>query len=332
MISRLRIFFIVIIPAMIANSCKTDFEVIAPYKETMVIYGLLNVSDTMQWIRVNKAFLGEGNALVMAQNPDSINYPDILDVKLEEYNAVNSLLRTLILQRETGIIKEEGVFANNPNVIYRTNDIDRIVASNKYKLVVYNRQSGQTATALEPVVDSISINSPLSGPSQVNWVSTFPVTVRWAGNEEGVLYQLVIRFNYSEENIQSGNIVNKYLDWQFPEIDAASNQISNISLEIEGTRFYEFVAVQLDPDPSVIRHAETLDFNITVAGEEFNTYIQVNHPPTGVNQSIPLYTNIDGGIGIFSSRLNQGVKGKTMNSASVDSLNFGSITGHLGFQ
>jgi len=71
----------------IFTSCSTDFEINAPYKETMVIYGLLNTLDTAQYIRISKAYLGEGNALIMAQEPDSINYADILDVKLERWYA-----------------------------------------------------------------------------------------------------------------------------------------------------------------------------------------------------------------------------------------------------
>src|SRR5204862_7713213 len=87
-----RIFILVscILTGFLFDSCSTDFSVEAPYKETMVIYGLLN-PDTMngkvQYIRISKAYLGEGNALIMAQERDSVNYADILDVNLERIDA-----------------------------------------------------------------------------------------------------------------------------------------------------------------------------------------------------------------------------------------------------
>ena len=65
-------------------ACKTDFDVIAPYREVMVIDGLLDATDSVQTVSVTKAFLGEGNALVMAQQSDSLNYADVLDVQLEK--------------------------------------------------------------------------------------------------------------------------------------------------------------------------------------------------------------------------------------------------------
>ena len=63
--------------------CKTDFEVNAPWKETTVIFGLLDQTQKVQMIKINKAFLGEGDANQFAQNPDSTNYdPNDLEVKL----------------------------------------------------------------------------------------------------------------------------------------------------------------------------------------------------------------------------------------------------------
>jgi len=66
--------FIFLLPVLFINSCKTDFDIIAPYKETTVVYGLLDPDTSVQYIKINKAFLGEGDALVMAQQMDSTNY------------------------------------------------------------------------------------------------------------------------------------------------------------------------------------------------------------------------------------------------------------------
>ena len=41
---------------------------------------------------------------------------------------------------------------------------------------------------------------------------------------------------------------------------------------------------------------------MTVGSEDLNTYIKVNEPITGIVQKRPQFTNINNGIGIFSSR------------------------------
>ena len=41
---------------------------------------------------------------------------------------------------------------------------------------------------------------------------------------------------------------------------------------------------------------------MTVGTEALNTYIKVNEPVTGISQQKPMFTNINNGLGSFSSR------------------------------
>ena len=54
---------------------KKTFNINAEWQDITVVYGLLDQSRFHHYIRVNKAFLGNGNALTMAKNFDSTNYP-----------------------------------------------------------------------------------------------------------------------------------------------------------------------------------------------------------------------------------------------------------------
>ena len=40
-------------------SCESDFEVNADWQELMVVHGILDQSQEEQFVRINKAFLGE---------------------------------------------------------------------------------------------------------------------------------------------------------------------------------------------------------------------------------------------------------------------------------
>ena len=72
--------------------------------------------------------------------------------------------------------------------------------------------------------------------------------------------------------------------------------------QIEGVKFFNFLSQNLTPDPSIVRQYINLDLVMTVGTEDLNTYIQVNEPITGIVQQRPQFTNINNGLGIFSSR------------------------------
>ena len=71
--------------AILFTSCETEVDLNAPYKNTTVIFGLLDpdyngdnvisVQDT-QWIKINKTFLGEGDNNNYAAVRDSSEYTD----------------------------------------------------------------------------------------------------------------------------------------------------------------------------------------------------------------------------------------------------------------
>jgi hypothetical protein len=148
--------------ASLFNSCSEDFDVVAPYKEVIVINGLLNASDTIQYIRVGKAFLGEGNAFVMAQQPDSVYYGDILEVNLERLTPQNQMVETIPLSRTTAVDKEPGLFVYPYQVLYTTNRL-LLQDGSKYRIRVRNTQTGVTASSTTRIVVDEGIR-PLTDP------------------------------------------------------------------------------------------------------------------------------------------------------------------------
>ncbi|MBS1689466.1 MAG: hypothetical protein JSS96_12130, partial [Bacteroidetes bacterium] len=63
---------------LICSSCSEKFKVAAPYKSITVAYGLMDMSDTAHYVRIQKAFLDENkSAITMAQNPDSNYFPQL---------------------------------------------------------------------------------------------------------------------------------------------------------------------------------------------------------------------------------------------------------------
>jgi hypothetical protein len=88
--------------------CSSELDINAPYKDITIVYGLLDSRDPIQFIKVNKAFLGEGDAYVFAQIPDSNEWGDAVGYarvhrKLNgQVVATFDLRDTLITNREPG--------------------------------------------------------------------------------------------------------------------------------------------------------------------------------------------------------------------------------------
>lgn len=340
-----RILYAVTAVIAVFNSCSNDFDVTEDWKETMVIIGLLNQSDSIQYIRVNKAYLGDGNALVMGGVYDSINYANTLTVVLNEITN-NIITNTFLLERDTSIIKPPGVFAYPNQVLFKTNAF--LNEDKQYELVVTNNETQKIARSKTKLVKNFYVNSP-TGSQQVNFTNpNFPFRVEWASAVNGRLYNLIVRFYYFEQNKVTLAIKDTFIDWEFTNVRGNDLQGGEIlSITFPGEQFYTFLSSkgnypgqQLYPSDSLWRHAgkssnenKMLDFILTVAGEEFATYLDVAST-SGVLQERPVYTNIDGGIGIFSARYTQKsttLYGKMLTSQSLDSLYAGQHTYDLGF-
>src|SRR5687768_6827809 len=115
-----KVYFLFVVVLFFA-SCKNDLELTAPYKEIPTIYAVLNPQDPVQTIRINKVFLGEGDANVMAKVHDSVNYgPGELTVTLDRFlNGAQSdaspNLRTIRFT-ESVINTAEGAFHTSQRV------------------------------------------------------------------------------------------------------------------------------------------------------------------------------------------------------------------------
>lgn len=314
------------------SSCKTDVDLLAPYKEVMVIYGVLDPTDSVQYIRINKAFLGEGNAYTFAQVADSFQYADVLDVKLERYKN-NNFAGAINLERFEGPPLKDGIFASAPNYLYRTTGLDSIYQDSEYKLVVTNTQTGNVVTSKTVIVSKVgSITNPASFQTAVDFADPDNQFIaKFTRGNNAKYYDLNMRFNYYETEI--ANPSNTQIKSVFFRVNGVE-YLSNNSLEIAVpySAFYSSLKRTIPVDPLVTRTARSVDLIWVGGAEELYTYYQVNRPPTGINQSIPQYTNIDGGIGIFSSKYSDAMNNKLLSSRSLDSLSNGAITKDLGFQ
>lgn len=320
--------------ASLLFGCSTDFDINAEWKDITVVYCLLNQNDSVHYVKVNKAFLGEGNALTMAADADSCTYGNNLEVSMEE-RIDGVLTHTWYLDTTTIYNKEAGVFYYPQQVVYKLKAyLDTLDQNAKYKLIVKNKKTGKLVYSETPLVQTFNIVKPAVGQTAV-FHSTNPYPVKWYSGVNGRLYQVVIRFNYWEKNINYPSDSSLlHINWSLGSFNAVGLEGNEeMSTNYSGDAFFRYLEAQIPQNNDIVRRVAVpnVTFIFTVAADDFYTYMEVNKPASGIVQEKPEFTNISNGIGIFSSRYEINVP-LPMHPVSLDSLYHGSHTKYLNFQ
>jgi len=324
-----KLTFLFLLSSILFSSCETDFNVNADWKEVTVVYGLLDQNEHKQYIRINKAFLGNENAYVMASVTDSINYnPNNLEVKIEKLSASGDVLETKILT-DTIMFKEDGLFSVEENIIYVFDTDNFLNKEKEYKLTITNLVSGDIISSQTKLIHNLSLMSAFNNSaykmgfySQTGDFSN--TTIEWTHSKNAAIYQMTLFVSYTE---YGADTIVKTVQKVYPIIEYDGNP--NMSQQITGEEFFNLLAYNIPSSTTVNRRINNLDILFSVGTADLNTYINLNEPPTGIVQERDLFTNIDGGIGLFTARYNKMQENiflttttKEAIATHLDSLNF----------
>ncbi|MFL2572867.1 MAG: hypothetical protein ACJ0P8_00285 [Flavobacteriales bacterium] len=284
-------------------SCETDFDVNANWKNVTIVYGLIDPNNEDQLIKINKAYLGQGDAIQMASISDSTNYdPSNLIVKIhrvrEQVFNTYDTLSTVVLT-DTVLDKDDGLFSTDDNIIYTFKKPSSFYNTNSiYVLEILNLSSGQKVTSETEIINSFSFESlnpsfewGLYNGELADSLRFRTKNIEWQNSNNGVIYQLDILINYLESGIVNS------LSWSQPIVEYSSG---NMSLKIKGDQFFQFLENNLDNNTT--KQFLNLDLVMTIGAQDLKTYIDVNQPFSGIVQERPVFSNIDNGVGLFSSR------------------------------
>lgn len=317
------------------SSCKNDLDVLAPGEETVSVYGILNPNESVQNIRINKVYLTDGDALTAAQDPTAINYDTSeLRVSLQRFlsggttptlTTVGNASKKEIVLTGTVITTAAGSF-NTSQTIWQTTD--KLYNSGEYKLTIINKKTGKEFTSQNVIIDSVKPNSnkpfiyhPTLYPSHGNYVTTgsFPTPqtgyidysvltgtqkIKFTSIANAKLYDVVLRFHYIDSLI-AGGTSNEYVDFKFTTQKSLTLEGGEpMEVTFSANDFYVNIGAQMAKKPAVSvknRRSFYLEYIIRAGAESLNTFLQVNQPSNTIAQDKPNYSNINGGVGIFST-------------------------------
>ena len=342
------------------TSCDNDLKIIADWKAVPAVYGILNAQDSVHYIKLNKAFLGQGDVMMMAQEFDSLHFSvDQVGIRLLEkeesdvpsQNGANWQTRnTYELEPTNEFVRPEGVFSSPTQTIYKTT-----APLNKdfyYALEVY-RKSNDTIIAqtdgLIPILSPLSVINPNTYSPLVILPNSYVPKVEWRSVSGGKMYELSMRFNYMEFPISgASDTLFKSIEINYPSIFSIDTDGGdNMSYPLSYDQFLGFIAANIPDDPLVrrlvvgfdsspigtgvsIKHA-CLDFSLSAAGEDLATYLLLNENSNSLVLDRPEYSNIENGVGILSSRTVKSVNGVKITNQTNDEIAKSEVTKHLNF-
>ena len=349
-------------------SCKNDLNVLAPGKEMVSVYGILDATQPVQNIRINKVYLNDKDALVSAQDANDINYgPGELTVSLQcfyknnatpQLTTVGNTTKKEIILTETVVTTQGGTFNQTQRLWQTTDRLRRSDASNayqdiEYKLIIKKTSTGEEmATSQNVLIDSVSSSAsnlmpfvyfptniasfpnhgqyitfgagitPTSKYIDYSILSASPkITFKTIKNAK--IYDVVMRFHYSDSLSTSTTPVFHYVDFNFNSVTADLAKVPEIkSVDFLANEFYTNLEREINKQtvPNLKnRKALYMEYFVYAGAESLSDFLLVNAPSTTIAQDKPFYTNINGGVGIFSSRSTSSVT-KDLISNFVDKI------------
>lgn len=311
------------------SSCENDLDILEDYKEIPIIYSLVNPSSSTHYVRVQKAFLGAGNALLMAQESDSLYY-DTSKVRVYlEKLSFNTVIQTHQFYPDYTQFKAEGLFTDNNHYVFRLENV-RLDPTAQYQLRFHNIESGLIVTGKTRIIEPI-YQKTLVPTTRVNIADDDPYKIRFNSSKYGKMYGLIMRIRYTETKKLTQAITTKYEDFRLPYLTSLTlNGGQELSFLLDGKSIYQFLGSRIKVDTTVTRRLVDFksDFIFTSATDDFYNYIQINSPNNTVN-FIPDFTNLSSGKGLFTCRLDTIIPGISFNDLSYDSLLNGTYTNHI---
>lgn len=304
---KLAIFLTIILSIFTLNSCNNNFEIFTDGEEVTVVYGYLDVEADTNYLKITKSFTG--NAVELAPNYSASNYDYKLDVKLIGKFATNpGVLRTVILDT-TSVFKPydpEGLFYSGTNqVLYYTTE--KLLENQEYQLLI-TRNDGEVITSKVKTICGATIKKPV-----LNISFESPVTnkIEWRSNTFNQLaayYEVIGYFYYKQIDPGQTDTTYHKMRWSFGTGTGESMYNSstlNMFVNYTPTAFYSRLAADANITNNTStytrRFVDCFEIVITSTGDELYNYILIQNSNSAIMDT-PEYTNINNGLGIFSSR------------------------------
>jgi len=231
--------------------------------------------------------------------------------------------------------KKEGVFYNPEQRVYIFYE-KNLLEDHEYKLEAILNEGQYKVDATTKLIDGFKYKSPFTNPAHfftfgnvsesgnVNYQTRF---VNYSEGFNGLGYQTRLIIKYKEIYLDGSEEV-KEIVWSAKINNGKdvndvkpNNPDPNESVPFNGQGFFSVIAGSIKENLDVdSRQFVSVDVVTEVGHSELMKYIDVSKPSSGITQNVQLYTNINGGLGLFSSRLVSRINDMKVSVSTIEVL------------
>lgn len=316
-------------------SCDNTLDIIEESGEIPIVYGFLSPTDTIQFVRVERAFVDPNtSALELAKDPAVLYYDESVTVKIRNENTDTVYNLQRIDASAIGYPRESGIFPESPNILYAIHSDDiELNDEDGFILEIQLPNDAPLITARTRIVGESGITRPLEFDPVVDFSEISPAQFRWRTGPNAKVYDLYLKVNYQEREAGE-DWVNKSINWVMATDlpDDFDENIEQYNQDAQG--FFSFISRSIETDPNKLRRFVNMDLTVNGGTSELLEYQRVADANLGITstQDVPTYTNISEGRGIFASTYSTVLQGVRISPATKDSLIEGRFTKDLNFQ
>lgn len=334
---------LILVVAASLFGCDNELKVAAEWKEIAIIYGALNPSVDKNYVRIQRAYLDVAtSALAFSSLKDSL-YFDTLVVYVDEFeNRVftRRINLTKVDGNLLGIPKDTGLFYSDENILYEL-DADIKPSMNatawEYRITVMNPKNGYVATASSKSLGDIQARSPITPTGGSVYISNnqnHVVPVQFQEARFARAYRVAMNIRIEETKLaDTSQRVVKELEWVM--VNSGNTQtlegFREARYNVLSQGFFAKLNGSLDVDASIKRRLVSYDVVFYGISDDFNTFLSVLRPSNTIVQKKPEFTNVDNGLGIFTSRNITSFENRIFNATILPEIQASPLTKDLGF-
>lgn len=280
-------------------SCDNELDINAPWKETPVVYAVIDLGQDSQIIRIQKTFQNASNQTsnTGAQIADSLVMKNIAVTITNSTNPNQFFSMQRLAPR-----KDSGFFSNKDSSYWGARVPGFFAPGGRYILKIHSYNTGNDYLATADMVGTATLNQ-LSTLDLANTSNMYFIfQVENFGINVSVL-DLSIRLKYWELNKAGGDTLHKFIDY-YVKKDALRNTLPSgkYSTSVEKESYVSFLKNNIKPDANVTRGFEGVEYVVTSYNNDYRDMLSTNAPSGSIIPKYGEYSNISNGIGIFASR------------------------------
>lgn len=320
------------------TACNNELDLLGDEGQVAVVYGIVNMSDTATYVRVEKSFADPNiSPIQLAKDPSLLYYEDVL---VELFDVQNSGTRYTLKRvdgNKEGFVREAGAFAEAPNYLYKImNDNMDFPKNSTVRLEIYDIDTDTLlAASTTKLINKIGIQYPnaTSVGGSLRMVPGTPYKIRLNSGigSEGDISYFIASVSYI---VKGYNRDSQEMLYRIPQEVYTNEYKSQYDIEFHPEAIFGLLGETLTPNVEVYHKIDSVFVNVSCYGLELNEYKDIQLLNSGITSSsvVPTYNNIEKGQGLFTSGSSASNGPFLFSFITIDSLNKYENTKGLNFR